>query len=133
MFGADAAIAEWLSQRLGQRMVPPYVCIGMTDDERTYCGGALFNNWNGFNIDISVAMDRPITRSALRAIHNYVFIQIKATRLTANTKRSNRRARKLLPRLGFEFEGVARRFYGPNKSDDAFCFALFPESNKLYD
>ena len=30
----------------------------------------------------------------------------------------------LFPRLGFEFEGVLKRFYGPLKGDDAFVYRL---------
>lgn len=131
---ASKQIAEWVSIRVESQISPPYVAIGMTDDDRLYCGGVIFNNWNGANIEFTMAMDRPLTRGVLRAIYHYVFIQSKATRLSAHTRRSNKRVARLLPRLGFQFEGVAKRFYGPNRSDDALCYAIFPDTtSKLYD
>jgi hypothetical protein len=50
-----------------------------------------------------------------------------ARRLAATTRRSNKSMQRLLPRLGFEFEGVARRFFGPRRGDDGLRFVLFPE------
>ena len=125
-------IAEWVSIRVNAPIIPPYVAIGMTEDERLYCGGVIFNNWNGANIELTIAMDCPVTRGILRAIYHYVFIQSKATRLTAHTRRDNAKARRLLPRLGFQFEGVAKRYYGPNRPDDALCYALFPDTKSKF-
>lgn len=134
VFGADAQVAEWVSQRIGHIISPPYVAIGATDDDRTYCGGFVFNNWNGANIELTAALDVPLTRGVLRAIRHYVFVQSKATRLSVHTKRSNKRVRRLMPRLGFEFEGIAKRYFGPTKADDAFVFAFYSDTTrKIYD
>jgi hypothetical protein len=127
-----ARIAEWVGNRLGVIISPPYVAIGMTDDDRLYCGGVIFNSWNGANIEITVAMDRGPTRGVIRALQHYVFVQSKATRVTAHTKRSNKKVRKLLPRLGFKYEFTRERYYGPSRADDAFAFVLFPENVRKF-
>ena len=132
IFNDDARVAGWVSERIGHPISPPYVAIGMTDDGRLYCGGAVFNCWNGANIELTIAMERPVTRGILRALYHYVFIQSKATRLSAHTKRSNKKVARLLPKLGFQFEGVAKRYYGPNKPDDALCYALFPDTTSKF-
>lgn len=128
VFGEDALVAAWMSQRLGNPIGPPYIAFGLTADEKTLCGGAAFSNWNGANIEMAIVLDCIITRGFIRAIYNYAFIQCGALRLSARTRRSNRTANRILPRLGFKFEGVAKSYYGPNRADDAICYVLF--SNK---
>ena len=104
----------------------------MTDDDRLYCGGAVFNNWNGANIDLTIAMDAPPTRGIIRALQHYVFVQSGATRVSALTRRSNKRVQKLLPRLGFAFEGTRKRYFGPHRADDAFAYGLLPENMRTF-
>ena len=132
VFNDPERVAAWVSDRLGTIIQPPYVAIGMTDDDRLYCGGAVFNNWNGANIEITVAMDRRPTRGVIRALQHYVFEQSKATRVTAHTRRANKKVRRLLPRLGFKFETTRERFFGPTRADDAFAFVLFPENARKF-
>ncbi len=130
VFGRDDLVAAWVSHKTGDTFVPPYVGIGFTRDNQTLCAGALFTNWNGSNLEISLASDGGITRDNIRAVYRYAFLDCKANRLTAHTRRSNRAMRELLPRLGFskEPEGVMRKFYGPRRGDDAFVYAAFADT-----
>lgn len=135
VFGQHDLVAGWVSERIGALISKPYVAIGATKDGKALCGGAVFNNWNGHNIEISLASEGCLTRGTIRAVYHYLFEQSKAGRVTAHTRRSNTAMREMLPRFGFvpEFGGQpARRFYGPNKADDAFVFVLFPENARKY-
>lgn len=123
VFGQDELVAQWMSEKIGIQFVPPFVAIGATVDNRTLCAGALFNNWNGFNMDISLAADA-LSRAAIRDVYEYAFNQVKVVRLTALTRRSNRTMREMLPRFGFREEGVSARYFGPKRQDDAFRFVL---------
>ncbi len=107
-------------------MVPPYVAIGGVDNGELVIG-AVFNNWNKANLDISLYGPGAITRGAIRAIYHYVFKQSKATRLSAITRRSNKLMRQKLHKLGFREEGVSKRYFGPRRADDAFRYVLFPQ------
>jgi RimJ/RimL family protein N-acetyltransferase len=60
-------------------------------------------------------------------IYHYAFLQVGARRLSATTRCSNKRMQRMLPRLGFECEGVGKRFFGPRHEDDAMRFVLLPE------
>jgi hypothetical protein len=113
-----------MSEKIGIVFIPPFVAIGATMDGQTLCAGALFNNWNGFNMDISLAAD-VLARGAIRGVYEYAFNHAGALRLTAITRRSNKRMRDILPRLGFKHEGVSFRYFGARRGDDAFRFALF--------
>jgi hypothetical protein len=127
VFGHDARVAHWVAEQLGLVILPPYVAIGGTRDGRTLCAGAVFNQWNGSNLEITLYGPGCLNRGAIRAIYHYAFMQVGARRLSATTRRSNKRMQRMLPRLGFEFEGVGKRFFGPRREDDAMRFVLLPE------
>ena len=67
-------------------------------------------------------------RGIIRGVYHYVFIQCGANRLTAKPRRSNVVLRRLLPRLGFQFETVMKKYYGIQKENDAILFRLDPEA-----
>lgn len=127
VFGRDQLVCEWVAAKLGIVIVPPYTAIGATKDGKELCAGAVFNQWNGSNIEITLYAPHCMTRGGIRAIFDYVFKQLRAGRVSANAARSNKRGRRNLERFGFEFEGVSKRFYGPTKADDAFRYGLLPE------
>ena len=124
VFGHDAAVAAFAAERLALTISPPYVAIGVAD-ETGLKGAAVYNNWNRWQIEISFygpgCLTRPVIRSFLLA---YPFDDLGAGRVTARTRRSNKTMQRLFPRLGFEMEGVLKRFYGPTKADDAFIYRL---------
>jgi hypothetical protein len=127
VFNRDRDVAEWVTDKIGLVISPPYTAIGATMDGRSLCAGAVFNQWNGSSLEITLYGPGCLTRGNVSGIYHYVFVQCGAQRLSATTKRSNRRMCRLLPRLGFEFEGISKRFFGPHKQDDAMRYALFPE------
>jgi hypothetical protein len=124
IFGEDDRVAEWVGEKLGLKMFPPYVAIGGTIDG-PLCIGVVFNNWNGFNFDISLYGPNALTRGAIRSVYHYAFIQAGAERLTAITKRSNENMQELLPRFGFTFEGESPKYFG---EEDAMRFCLLKET-----
>jgi RimJ/RimL family protein N-acetyltransferase len=128
VFGQDEAVARWTFERLQLEACPPYVGIGFTKDGQTFCGGAVLNNFNGSNIDLSIYGHGCLTRDSIKTIYTYAFIQAGVHRITARTKRSNKHMLKLLPRMSFVFEGVEKRYFGKDKADDAFIYALFIEN-----
>ena len=127
VFGQDDAVAKYVGDNIAVPMVPPYVAIGGTRDGQTLCIGVVFNQYNGSNIEISLYGPRGLTRGNIRGIYDYAFKQLGVNRVTANTRRSNKRMQRMLPKFGFKFEGISARYFGPTKADDAIRFVLFPE------
>lgn len=124
IFGHDAEVGAWAAQKIGIPLSPPFVAIGVAD-EKELRGAAIYNNWNGWQIEMSIYGPGCLTRGIIRSLLlAYPFDDIGAGRVTARTKRSNKAMQKLFPRLGFEMEGVLKRFYGPTKADDAFIYRL---------
>jgi len=128
VYGQDALVGEWASKTLGREIVPPFVTMGFSRDGQNLHGAAVFNDWNGSNLEITIIGPGCLTRGNIRAVYSYVFGQIRANRLTAKTARNNKRMLRLLPRLGFTWESVAKRYFGPEKRNDAIVFALFREN-----
>lgn len=112
--GHDAAVAEWVGNRIGVVMTPPYTAIGFLDRAGTLVAGFVFYGYTpGGNIDIAIALSGRLTRGALRAVCQYAFVQIPATRITARPLRSHAAACDQLKRAGFVQECVARDYRGP--------------------
>jgi hypothetical protein len=125
IFGQDAPVAAWAGDRLGLTFTPPFVALGILSDDGELKGAAVFNQWNGWQIELSFYGPGCLTRPIIRALFwSYPFEQCGAGRLTASTRRSNKVTRGLLPRLGFTQEACLKRMYGPKRADDAFVFCM---------
>lgn len=126
VFGQDEFVAKWVGSNLGQEIHLPCVAIGATRDGQTLCGGVVVNGYNASNADLTLYGPGCFTRGNIAALYDYLFNQLRLNRATARTRRSNARMRRTLPRLGFTFEGTAKSYFGPDRSDDALLYALFP-------
>lgn len=129
-FGNDDAVAEWISKKLNTQFNPPYVTMRVEDDAGAIHGAFLFSNYNGFSIEWSAYGSDAIRRPFLRSVMRYAFDQLGVIYLRATTRRSNKRVVSSLPRLGFEYEGTMKRYFGPGKRDDALVFRLSKENMK---
>lgn len=114
VFDRQSDVVAYLQDRLKTTLTPPFTTIGIEQDGNIV-GGWLFNDYNGANVEISVALDRPLTLGMIRSIHNYVFKQMKCRRVTARCRESNEKSATLIRRLGFRNEGRQPFYYG----DDA--------------
>lgn len=126
LFGADAAIAEWVRERIPAMAGRDFgVCsaLGVVRGEHLI-GGVVFSNYRHPDIEISAAF----TTSAwwqprvARAIFAYPFVQLKCARLTLSTGRKNKRARRFAEHAGFRLEGVQRR--GLDGREDRMLYGM---------
>lgn len=124
LFGHDAEVALWVGDRLNVAISPPFTALGVLDASGVLRGGAVFNDFTGANVEVTAYGPGAMQAGVLRAGFRYVFVQLGCERATARTRRGNRTMRALLPRMGFRWEGLARHFYGPNRSDDACLYGM---------
>lgn len=127
VLGCDDIVAKWAGEKLKIKILPPYSCIGWTRDGQSLCAAAVFNGFNGSNIDVTIYGPGCLTKGTIRAVFHYVFEQLKVNRITAMTARSNKRLQKILPRLGFKWEGISPMYYGPERRNDAIIYGLSKE------
>lgn len=126
--GQDQIIATFVGQGLGLTFNPPLTTLGwvqeLPGEKWRLVGGAVFNDYNGSNIEISIYGPQALNRQSLREALGYVFLQLKCLRLTAKTRRGNAKLRRLLPRLGFKWEGEMKNYFGPKRADNALVFRM---------
>src|SRR5262245_44580011 len=109
LFDQDAALARWAGARLGIADFHPCTAIGVAQGG-DIVAAAIYNNYRPPDIEITFATSSPrwATRSAIRAMLHYPFVQLGCKRLTAVTAAQNAPARVFLLRLGFCQEGIHR-------------------------
>jgi hypothetical protein len=122
LFGQDEAVAEYVGRMLGMVIHPPFTAIGFLRDG-DLVGGAVFNGYNGANIELTLYCPN-VSRGTIRGMVHYAFVQLGCIRVTAKTKRANKRACRNLNKAGFQFEAILRRFFGPQTADDAIVYRL---------
>ena len=123
--GIDTAVGEWAGKMMGKPIIEPFAAFGIAHGDRLV-GAAIFNDFQGPNANIELTYIGPgtITRSVIRGLATYAFAQNKVSRVTCKTMRRNAVARKLLPRLGFKFEGTLKRYWGTASGDDALIYYM---------
>jgi len=96
----------YLEERLGCTLEPDAQFIANTSPY----GVAGFERWNGSDMEVHYTGERGfLTRSFLRALARYVFLQHECDRLTGRIPADRPDAAKLGLRLGFTHEGTLRR------------------------
>lgn len=114
VLGEDEYFGHWIQQKLPVLThLKDYTAIGILDDSGTIVGGVLYNNYFGHDIQMTIATESPkwCSRLILKALFTYPFDQLGCERVTAITAKNNKKARKMLERLGFTLEGVVRKGY----------------------
>jgi len=128
VFGYDAEVAAWAGAQLGVSFQQPFRAMGVIDGQGILRGATVFNeHYSGGNIEMTLVGPGMLTWRVQKAIMQFSFVTCGASRLMARTARRNAVVRRLLPKAGFEFEGVQKRYFGPEKGDDALVYVLFRE------
>lgn len=105
--GADDYVTAWVQQRIPWASYERCTAIGVMDDDRVIAG-VVYSNFRGCDIEMSAAADDPrwMSPTRLAFFFGYPFQQLEVLRVTAVTEKRNKRARKLVERLGFVLEGT---------------------------
>lgn len=129
VFGHDETVAAWAATRY-QSFQPCCRALGIVRGEGALIGAATFHEFNGSNVELCYWGPWSMTLPIARGIARFCFDELKVNRVTVRTARNNRVIKKGMPKMGFRFEGVMHRFYGPNKKHDAIVFGLLREDAK---
>ncbi len=118
----DEPIREWVSRELGQEKLggDKFATLGIMD-EGELIGGAIYHQYTGHMMEISLAAISPkwCSKKTLRAIFSYPFEQLGVTRMNAICDKKNKKIRKIMERIGFKQEGCLRKAL-PNGHDAIF-------------
>lgn len=120
VFGQDIGVALWVGERVGHHFYPPFTAIGF-GDRGGLVAGAVFNDYTPHgNIELTLASDRPFTRTMLRTLAAYVFGQLGCSRLTVRTRQDNERVCRMAKKFGFVREATLRDYYGTGENAELF-------------
>lgn len=128
LFNTPDNVREWVSAKLGMPKVgdDKFSAIGIVKDNELEAG-AVFHNYTGYSVELSFASESPrwCTKGVLQTIYKYVFVQLGCERFQAVTAKKNKQARKALEKIGFVYEGKARKGY--DGKEDAVIYSLLKE------
>lgn len=124
LFGQDMAVSQWTWGKFN--IVPSAVqcAIGIVRNNQNV-GSVMFHEYSGYNIELSYYGPFTLTAGIVRTLARFVIERYNIERVTVRTNRNNTKLMRNLGRLGFKFEGVQKRFYGP--FGDAAAFVMFRE------
>lgn len=108
---SDARCAAFVSEKIGYALCPPFTCMGI-EREGQVIAGAVFNQFEGANIHVSVAGEG-WTRGFMRAVGEYVYNQLGCERMTVTTAQP--KVVEFAKRCGGQVEGVMRSHFGKGK------------------
>lgn len=127
--GYDEAVADWAGRQLGVKFVQPLRAFGILNGNGQAVGAAVFNDYyKGGNVEWTHVGPGTIRPGLMRDLARFAFIDLQASRVTAKTAYRNVKVRKLLPKAGFTFEFTQKRYFGPERGDDALVYVLFREN-----
>lgn len=123
-------LAQWASERLGGTPIDDCQCLAVLRDGELKAVVKFFNyRWPNIEIGfVSEDWRWAVNRRGIFEVFMYPFKQLKCQRVTAIIDAKNKRARKMVRRLGFVEEGKLRR---AGKTGDMFIYGLLPEDLKI--
>jgi len=126
---AGQDITDWVAERVDATTFGDSVNFGFFDEDKLV-GGVVFSEYRVEDITFSGAFEdkRCFTRKGLRTFFHYPFKQLKCHRITAYTETDNKRANKLLKKLGFTLEGTMREI--SEKGKDANIYGMLERECK---
>lgn len=124
LWGAEHLVLPWMAERmpemrgrlLGNPMFPAKA-IGVLRNGKIVGGVAFsffYDHPDGGDVQVSVVMEpgARVTRRMWRHLYGYAFNQLRCRRMSMQTVRRNKPARRHAERMGWKLEGVCREAEG---------------------
>jgi len=123
-----ALVGAYVGEKCGCDFVPGmFQALAILNDNGDFCAGVVISEFRGHDCQISCATETGVAwrDHVVRAVFDYIFIQLGCARCTSITKKGNKRTRAFLEDLGFKHEGTLRR--GFDGAQDALLYGLLAE------
>lgn len=115
VFTPKELICRWVlaKMRYSQREWEPdsYQCIGLVNDQNNLQCACVYHDFRSKSIEMSIAAINPkwATKGNIRAFLHYPFEQLNVGHVRAVIHHKNKRARRMVERIGFQHEGTLRQ------------------------
>lgn len=118
VLGEDRRVAMWAEAQFPRRMGSmsrsfrdPYYAIGVESRDQL-TGAFVFTNYDGNDVNVTVAGRGAVSRTALRGAVKFAFDDLGCSRVSVTTRADNARVIDMVQRVGFVREGYLRRLFG---------------------
>jgi RimJ/RimL family protein N-acetyltransferase len=134
VYGLEEHVGHYLSANFPELMAAgeyrPHRAAAFVDDEGMLIGAVGLSWLNPWDAELSIHLDKPacLSRSILKELFAHCFDTLKVVRLTCHVRKSNKRARKFVERLGWKIEGCKRRGFDGKR--DCVVYGLCREDCK---
>jgi hypothetical protein len=124
----DATVAEWAFRTHNRLPIHVDRAIGIVEHNQLV-GAALFTSYNHVNANFSYYGKGTINRGIIRCLARIALFELHLSRCTVIVPKRPSFLVKRLPKFGFRFEGVQRRYYGSedNARNTGCRFVAFRE------
>lgn len=128
LLDADDFVAGWAYQTHNRFPMKFDRAIGVIENNQIV-GAVIFTSYNSCNAEMSYYGKGTVSVGIVRTLCRIALYELKLSRCTVIVPKRPTYLLKKLPKLGFRFEGVQRRFYGPDDSSrfTGCRFVLFRE------
>ena len=118
-------VGAYVGEKCGCYFEPGmFQALAVLNEEGVFCAGVVISDYRGHDCQISCATETSVAwrDHVVRAVFVYIFDQLGCVRCTSMTKKTNKRTRQFLERLGFKLEGTVRLGFDGVK--DALLYGL---------
>lgn len=122
--GHDKVVAQWAEKKFGRALAPYHAAFGIIDASGALVGAALFQDFNGSNVEVSYFGRNALRLNIVRGLMLYAFDKLRVNRMTVRTPARNKPVSQHIVKLGFRHEGSLKYYYGPFAKDTALLFGL---------
>ena len=123
-------LLAWLNQRMKGGIDGNPQCLAVMDKNRLV-GVVAFFNYRWPNIEVAFHCEDyrwALNRNGVAEVFRYPFKQLKCKRVTALCDRKDKRARRMVERLGFKEEGKLRK---AAERGDLIIYGLLPDELRI--
>ncbi len=124
MIVTDKRVAEFIGDKVGATIFPPYTCIG-TEKDGKIINGVVLNCYTRQDIHVTIAGEA-WSKGFLTLVGHYVFSTLRCERMTAITEQV--KVVRIAERLGGKVEGLLRNQFGPGR--DGFIVGILRDEWK---
>ncbi len=113
MIVSGNVVADYVADRLGSAIYPPFTALGL-ERRGKIVAGIVFNCWTGPDAQLSIAAEPGcITKRFLRRVGAYLTNELGCIRATIETEHPH--VVEMALRMGGKIEGVKRDLYGEGR------------------
>ncbi len=122
MLDNQQAVSEWVGLKLGTRFSNLLGTVGYLDKEGTLIGAAVLHDHTKYDVELTYFGKGTLSLDMCKAIAWLSFIRGNVLRVSICVPRKKKRLRIGFEKIGWKYEGIKHRYFGPSKNCDGIMY-----------